>query len=244
MLRKLFRNPLSPSISFARSPEIKKYLCMREAISPSSKSSSEGFKSLQSRYGLSSKDLISLISVLNLNPQAYRSHPCPNALALKLEEIQRHYRLSPFFSANESLEERQRSLKNEYPEVLSYLSSLTERKAALQQLQAIILNNEGKPYDFKELSQRLDQHQEELENKSIFNGVDLVETIEEIKTSFKNDAQMAALDLLAVSESYGLKPAQQIEENTGSLQNNEDLIQLEYAKQAAKYKGFLLFSNA
>lgn len=241
MLRKLLRNPLSSSISQSRSSQIKKYLCIREAGSPLSKSSSEGFKSLQSRYGLSSKELISLISVMNLNPKVYKSHPCSESLALKLEEIQRQYRLSPFFSAQESLEERQRSLKSEYPEVLSYLSSLTVRKTALQQLHSVVLQNDGNPFDFKELSQRLQQHLEEFENQSIYTAIQLQEAIEEIKESFQKDAKMAALDLLAVCETYGIKPPQQIEEKKGFLQKNENLQEVDYAKEAARFSGFLLF---
>ena len=208
MLRKLFINSYKySSATGGYASSLKKYLCVRESLNPTlHQSSINSFKSLLTHYKLSSEELMGLIRVLRLNPEAYRKYLNYNEFIEKNEDIQRNYRLSPFFSHTESLEARQANLIAQYPEVLKYINL---RDQGLVELRKMIfpdnsLNSRliSKTETMKNLLIQFEKHVNELMSQNIpASGVN--EVLTEILNELQSDYKGQMLDMKVFFEGIG-----------------------------------------
>lgn len=208
MFRKLISKPLSLS---CRTPELKRFLCARDSVSPSSHTS-QSLKSLQTLYSLSPNELMSLISLLRLSPSGYKKYLGYQAYQEKSELWLREYRLNKFYSAEESLEERQRTLSQKYPEVLKSMSSLTERQTALKDLEPVLFDGTARPgtvkgWGLKKTQEKLRNHLESLKATGGYSTA-VEEAAEELLTSLQSDYSGKLVDMRVFFDSYAQPGAQ------------------------------------
>jgi len=166
----------------------------------------KSFQALLSRYDLTSEQLMSLISLLRINPNVYRQHLTFSEFSKKNEELQRQYRLSGFFSEKEALEARQKSLIDQYPEVSKYMRE--KRLDFLKEIQSVFFNDVT-PIEhhlktkgsIKELRMKLRSHAKEIQEKYKRNG-DIGEVIEEMIEKMNVDYKGYLLDTKAFFDSF------------------------------------------
>lgn len=153
MLRRLFGKTSTNLLYSARSTHIKKLLCLTESVNPNSQEITNAFQNLASKTNLSSEKLISLIGLLNINLQTYRNMLNSSQYGYVLEDLENQYRSSPYYSNHENLEQRQKTLHQQYPEVVNYiLNESNDRKSLLSGLYACTLTKSGtiSPKEFLE----------------------------------------------------------------------------------------------
>ena len=207
MFRKLISKPLSLS---CRTPELKRFLCARDSVSPSSHTS-QSLKSLQTLYSLSPNELMSLISLLRLSPSGYRKYLGYQAYQEKSELWLREYRLNKFYSSEESLEERQRTLAQKYPEVLKSMSGLTERQTALKDLEPVLFDTArpGKVigWGLKKTEEKLRNHLESLQATEGYSS-EVEAAANELLKSLQSDYNGKLVDMRVFFDSYAQPGAQ------------------------------------
>lgn len=208
MFRKLISKPLSLS---SRTPELKRFLCARDSVAASSHTS-QSLKSLQTLYSLSPNDLMSLISLLRLNPSGYKKYLGYQAYQEKSELWLREYRLNKFYSAEESLEERQRTLAQKYPEVLKSMSGFTERHTALKDLEPVLFDGSARPgtvqgWGLKKTQEKLDNHLDTLKATGRY-SFEVQTAANELLDSLKSDYSGKLVDMRVFFDSYAQPGAQ------------------------------------
>jgi hypothetical protein len=192
----------------SRTPELKKYLCIRESLLPSIQASSiQSFKSLQSKYNLSSADLMSLISLLRLNPCAYQKYLTYSEFSEKSEQWLREYRLNKFFDVQVPLETRQKTLSEQYPEVLTYMNGSSEREKMLKELEPVFFDagtreNSVKGFTYKKIHEKIKAHIQNLKEKGQY-SIELEFATNEILESLKNDYKGKLIDMKVFFDSFG-----------------------------------------
>lgn len=249
MLRNILNNRVFKAPISLRSPILKEYLCVRESFNlQSRKKSSQTFQSLSKQYGLNSEQLISLISLLRLNPNGYKHYLSYNEFEEKSEEWQRQYRLSGYFFKNESLEVRQRTLSLQYPEVVKYMNEPSERLNGVKTLEKIIFE-EGATVEekmrtgregFKEMERRLRYHLEEFKNKDGYRNMKIV--IETIIENSKIDFRRFLIDAKVFLDSFGKNELRIVQtkaiSETQKIKEKEQIKEKELQKERRKTLGY------
>lgn len=205
MLRKLISRPFE-YLPSARTPEIKKYLCVRMSQSPSQFASIKSFKALQSQYKLTPEQLMSLIGFLRLNPGGYRKYLSHSEFEVKSEDWLREYRYSDWYDPNQSLEDRQRQLCQQYPDVVRDIDSQSDRANLLREIEPVFFEKGARAgsvggLPLKKIEEKLEAHVQGLRSRGQYNA-QIEQTANEILDAFRQNYEGNILDLRVFIDSY------------------------------------------